>query len=113
MGGTTEAVAGSSVFWSGGNVAKSAAAEFASANGLKTLEMTTKGSIMNAVSPYLPRAVSNPIWNSLSTNFAKGAAGEANFFTTVAGPRATSIWSTVEQPILQSNSVNIITHTIK
>jgi hypothetical protein len=68
---------------------------------------------MNTVSPFLPRSVSGPIWNNLSTNFAKGAAGEANFFTTAAGPRATSIWLNVERPILQSNGVNIITNIIK
>jgi RHS repeat-associated protein len=101
------------VFWSGGEVAKSGAADFAAANGMKTLEMTPKGGIMNTVSPFLPRSVSNPIWNNLSTNFAKGATGEVNFFTTAAGPRPSSIWLTVEQPILQSNGVNVITNIIK
>jgi hypothetical protein len=80
---------------------------------MKTLEMTTSGSAMNAISPYLPRSVSNPIWNNLSRNFANGASGEANFFTTAAGPRASSIWLNVEKPILESNGVNIITNTIK
>jgi hypothetical protein len=61
----------------------------------------------------LPKSITTPIWNNLSSNFAKGAAGEANFFTTVAGPKATSIWSTVEQPILQSNGVKIITNIVK
>ena len=103
----------SRVFWSGGEIANSSAAEFAAVNGMKTLEMTTKGSIMNTVSPFLPRAVSNPIWNNLSKNFAKGASGEVNFFTTVAGPRPTSVWLNVERPILESNGVNIITNTIK
>jgi hypothetical protein len=80
---------------------------------MKTLEMTPAGSIMNTVSPFLPKSITTPIWNNLSSNFAKGAAGEANFFTTVAGPKATSIWSTVEQPILQSNGVKIITNIVK
>jgi RHS repeat-associated protein len=101
------------VFWSGGNVAKNAAAEFAGANGMKTLEMTTAGKLMNSVSPYLPRTITNPIWNNLSSNFARGAAGEVNFFTTVVGPRATSIWLKVERPILQSKGINIITNTAK
>ncbi|MFZ2783498.1 MAG: hypothetical protein WAZ36_03805 [Sediminibacterium sp.] len=77
---------------------------------MKTLEMTTRGSIMNTVSPYLPRSISNPIWNSLSRGFAKGATGEAHFFTTPLGPRPGSIWLNVEKPILQQNRVNIITH---
>jgi len=100
------------VFWSGGDVAKGAAADFAASNGMKTLEMTTTGSIMNTISPVLPRSISNPIWNRLSSNFASGASGEVNFFTTTAGPRANSIWTTVERPILESNGVNIITNTI-
>lgn len=101
------------VFWSGGDIAKNAAAEFAVANGMKTLEMTATGSFMNAVSPYLPRTITNPIWDNLSRNFAKGAEGEVNFFTTATGARPTSIWDTVEKPILESNGVNIITNIAK
>ncbi|RZJ91406.1 MAG: hypothetical protein EOO20_05110 [Chryseobacterium sp.] len=101
---------GGKVFWSGGEVAKNAAMDFAKSNGMKTLEMTTRGRVMNTISPYLPRSISNPIWNSLSRSFAAGARGEANFITTTIGPRPTSIWITVEKPILQKNGVNIITH---
>ncbi|WP_443946591.1 RHS repeat-associated core domain-containing protein [Pedobacter sp. AW1-32] len=102
--------AGGRVFWSGGNIAKDAALEFAKSNGMKTLEMTTRGRIMNAISPYLSRSISNPIWNSLSRSFAEGARGEVNFITTSLGPRPTSIWMTIEKPILEQNGVNIITH---
>lgn len=102
--------AGARVFWSGGDVAKAAAADFAKANGMKTLEMTVRGSIMNKVSPYLPRAVSGPVWNGLSRGFARGTTGEAHFFTTPLGPRPASIWLNVERPVLQQNGVNIITH---
>ncbi|QLG44898.1 hypothetical protein [Costertonia aggregata] len=77
---------------------------------MKTLEMTTRGQIMNTLNPVLPRSVSNPIWRRLSTNFAKGAKGEAHFFTTPAGPRPESIWLNLEKPILQQNGVRIITH---
>ncbi|MEM7487384.1 MAG: hypothetical protein AAF348_19415, partial [Bacteroidota bacterium] len=57
---------GARVFWSGGDVAKNSAMNFAKSNGMKTLEMTTSGRIMNTVSPYLPRSVSSPIWDRLS-----------------------------------------------
>ncbi len=63
------------VFWSGGDLAKNAAMEFAKASGRKTLEMTTSGRIMNTLNPIFPRSVSSPIWRRLSTNFAKGAKG--------------------------------------
>ncbi|WP_343786381.1 RHS repeat-associated core domain-containing protein, partial [Wandonia haliotis] len=98
------------VFWSGGNVAKNAAANFARENGMITLEMTITGRVMNTINPILPRSVSTPIWNRLSLNFAKGAKGEAHFFTTSTGPRPTSIWLRVEKPILKVNKVRIINH---
>jgi hypothetical protein len=100
----------SRVFWSGGDIAKTAAADFAKVTGGKTLEMTFTGKIMNSVSPLLPRSVTGPIWNNLSTSFAKGASGSANFFTTPAGPRAGSIWSTIEKPILEQKKIPITTN---
>jgi len=98
------------VFWSGGNATKNAAASFAKANGMKTLEMTILGRLMNVTSSYLPRSISNPFWRMLSKNFAKSARGEAHFVTTTAGPRAGSIWLKIEKPILQNNAVKIVTH---
>jgi RHS repeat-associated protein len=98
------------VFWSGGNEAKNAAMKFAKANGMKTLEMTPTGKVMNTITPILPKKVSTPIWNMLSSNFAKKATGTAHFFTTPLGPRPTSIWLTVEKPILKQNNVRIINH---
>jgi hypothetical protein len=93
------------VFWSGGNVAKNAAADFAKANGMKTLEMTTRGRIMNFASPYLPRSISSPIWNVLSSNFAKGASGNINVFQNAAGVSLNSTWRLVEYPILKNQNL--------
>jgi hypothetical protein len=87
-GGKLEKIAskgGGRVFWSGGDVAKNAAMDFAKANGMKTLEMTTGGRIMNTVSPYLPRSISSRIWDGLSRNFARGASGNINVFQNAAG----------------------------
>jgi hypothetical protein len=100
------------VFWSGGNVAKTSATDFAATNGMKTLEMTPVGKIMEIASPYIPNSISAPIWNKLSTNFAKGATGEANVFLRAAGPRPTSIWITLEKPILEQKGVKIATRII-
>ncbi len=108
--GRSAAKASGRVFWSGGNAAKNTAAGFAKSNGMKTLEMTKKGRVMNALNPILPRSVSSPIWRNLSTNFAKGAKGEAHLFTTPIGPRPGSIWLSIERPILQQNGVRIIAH---
>ena len=105
------AAKGSRVFWSGGDIAKNSAMNFAKANGMKTLEMTTSGRIMNTVSPYLPRSISSPIWDGLSRNFARGATGNINVFQNAAGVSLRSTWRRIEYPILQNN--NIIFHTVK
>lgn len=105
------AAKGSRVFWSGGGIAKNSAMNFAKANGMKTLEMTTSGRIMNTVSPYLPRSISSPIWDGLSKNFARGATGNINVFQNAAGVSLRSTWRRIEYPILQNN--NIIFHTVK
>ena len=93
------------VFWSGGNVAKTAAADFAAANGMKTLDMTTSGRIMNSISLYLPKSISSPIWNKLSSNFAKGASGNINVFQNSAGVSINSTWRLVEYPILKNQNI--------
>ena len=75
--------------------------------------MTVAGKIMNTVSPLLNSSLTSPIWNSLSRKFANGAAGKADFFGTPAGPRANSIWLTIEKPILDKNKIPITSHTTK
>lgn len=100
------------VFWSGnGNPAvMKTAMNFAKINNMKTLEMTFNGQIMNRINPILPRSLSGKIWNTLSKNFARDTLGDAHFFTTILGPRSSSIWSSVERPILEKNGVQIINH---
>ena len=73
--------------------------------------MTTKGSIMNALSPYLPRAISSPIWDHLSANFARGASGEINVFQNAAGVGINSTWARIEYKFLQDS--NLIYHSVK
>lgn len=85
--------------------------DFAKVKGMKTLEMTTGGRIMNSVGPYLPRSISSPIWDGLSRNFARGALGNINVFKNAAGVSLKSTWRRVEYPILQNN--NIIYNIVK
>ena len=110
-GGKAAAKGGGRVFWSGGDVAKNAAMDFAKSNGMKTLEMTTGGRIMNSVSPYLPRSISSPIWDGLSRNFGRGASENINVFQNAAGVSLKSTWRRIEYPILQNN--NIFYHIVK
>jgi RHS repeat-associated protein len=96
---------GSRVFWSGGKAAKNAAAGYARTHNARTLEMTIAGDFMNTVSPYLPRSLTKPIWNKLSSNFAKGAAGDINVFHNAAGVSMKSTWRTIEYPILKNSNL--------
>ncbi len=99
------------VFWSGGNAAKNAALEFAKANGLKTLEMTFSGKLMNALTPFMPRSLSGPIWDKLSLGFANGASGAVNVFHSAAGVSLKSTWRRVEYEVLKE--MDIIYHIVK
>lgn len=109
--GRLAATTGGRVFWSGGDIAKIAAMDFAKANGMKTLEMTMGGHIMNTIGPYLPRSISRPIWDGLSRNFARGASGNINVFQNAVGVSLKSTWRRIEYPILQKN--NIFYHIVK
>ncbi|MCE3295138.1 MAG: hypothetical protein K0R65_852 [Crocinitomicaceae bacterium] len=110
VGGFGTLTTNSRVFWSGGAAAKTTAASYAKKEGMKTLEMTMSGRVMNTLNPIIPRSISNPIWKNLSENFARGASGEAHLFTNGLVPKPTSIWMTVEKPILDKSLVNILIH---
>lgn len=68
---------GNRVFWSGGQAAKEAAADFATANGAKTLEMTTVGRALERL-PY--NRFTAKLWDAASAGFAATARGDANVF---------------------------------
>jgi|GEM_PF-4293441 len=108
IGGSTSTAR---VFWSGGNVAKTQAANFAKSKGMITLEMTTSGRVMNTINPLLPKVVSRPIWDKLSSNFATGAVGEINVFHNVAGVSMNSTWKRIEYKILENNEM--IFHNVR
>jgi RHS repeat-associated protein len=84
------------VFWSGRQGANRAAAEaFASSTGRTTLEMTPAGRALEAAGGNISQ------WKALAADFARGASGEVNAFT--GGARASSVWNTVEKPLLMQN----------
>ena len=101
---------GSRVFWSGGDVAKNAAADYAKANGAKTLEMTLTGRILQR----LPQgAVPRKAWDLASARFARGATGDANVFFGPGAPWPTSTFVRVEAPILEQRGIPIMQHFLE
>jgi RHS repeat-associated protein len=92
-----------SVFWSGGESAKLAAMDYATANGLQTMEMTIGGKALQALSNFLlergvPYSVVKPLWQAASANFAANATGDVVAVLTRINP--SSVWMTIERPIL-------------
>lgn len=102
----------SRVFWSScGNMkVMGEAAKYAASKGLKTLEMTRLGKILTRATKMTSDKITAPLWRAASRSFANGASGDIHFFTGVNGPNPTSVWRTVEQPILEYK--NIITHVV-
>jgi hypothetical protein len=88
------------VFWSGGDVAKNAAARHAARTGRTTLEMTPRGKALEAAD--MPWAEAKPHWQNAAREFAEGARGRVDVFL-ARPPRSDSIWRTVEKPALERN----------
>ena len=102
------------VFWSGGELAKNAAQNFAkSINGV-TLEMTAPGAAVEQATKNIPWSEARPLWAQASRDFAEGATGEVHVFQNARGVSTTSIWREVEFPFLQSSSKvdNIFYHIV-
>lgn len=89
---------GSRVFWSGGDAAKAAAADFAEANGAKTLEMTAVGRGLERL-PY--NKFTAKLWDLASAGFAATARGEANVFIGPSFRGAESVFGRIEAPFLR------------
>ncbi|MGI8792044.1 MAG: hypothetical protein ACR2H3_02520 [Acidimicrobiales bacterium] len=102
---------GTRVFWSGGQAAKQAAADYAVANGSKTLEMTAIGRMLERI----PRGavadrISKPLWDLASAGFAATARGEANVFIGSEFRGGASIFGRIEGPILNIKGNPILQH---
>ncbi len=108
-----ESLVGSRVFWSGGDVAKNAAAAFANATGGTTLEMTQAGRALEQATTGMPWETANPLWNAASKSFADGASGNISVFHAADGIRINSTWAKIEYRALTSNpAVTDITYRV-
>ena len=92
------------VFWSGGDVAKNTAAEFAKINGYTTLEMTRVGQYLEGMA-YNPKA-----WELASYNFAHQVPNFSTVHAILYYPqmRENAIWYTQEIIELSKRMINII-----
>lgn len=102
------------VFWSGGGnpAVEASAREFATANGMTTLEMTRAGQNMVKLTEGMSWEQAAPMWQRISCQFAKGAEGSVHVFQNSGGIGVKSVWGTIEYPILKQNGVNIIYHNV-
>ena len=90
------------VFWSGGDIAKNAAANLAENVGGLTLEMTQLGKYLEQTE------ASISAWNIASQNFANVASNAASAIYSVqnaAGVRLQSTWATIEYPLVKLKEI--------
>ncbi|MBR5320734.1 MAG: hypothetical protein IKU41_02715, partial [Clostridia bacterium] len=120
--------AGSSgiVLWSGGGVkgAGAHAANFAAKNGLRTLEMTTKGKLLSHLNSAAIKVLGKskgykfmkPLWNAASRQFVRSASGKqvyVNVFISVSQFSEASVFAQIEYQIVRSLGMKIIWHFVK
>lgn len=99
------------VFWSGGDVAKSAATGWAQSNNAVTIEMTPIGQNLEEITKSMDWLTeARPLWEAAAEDFAAGASGEVHVFLNSGGYSPSGIWQTIEYPtlILNNNVTGII-----
>ena len=90
------------VFWSGGEVAKTTARDYASLIGGKTLEMTRLGTYLETLT------VSRQVWQAASANFANVASNACSSIYSIqssAGVKIQSTWATIEYGFVCARSI--------
>ncbi len=104
--------AGTRVFWSGSQEAKAAAAQWARANGGRTLEQTVRGRLLNSVTNARTFKYLKPMWESASRSFAGGARDTVHVFQSAKGVRLESVWAKIEYQELIKQVSQIIYHVV-
>lgn len=94
------------------------AATFAKKNGLKVLEQTMRGRLLNVLSKKLPWKVIEPLWKSASTRFLLKYAGKQAyvhvfFISATAYGNMNSIFNSVEMKVIAELGMKIIWHFYK
>ena len=94
-----------------------AAAAFAKKNGLKVLEKTLRGRLLNSLAKVLPYKVMRPLWETASARFLLSYAGKQSFvhvfITADAYKNMKSVFNSVEMQIIADLGLKIIWHYVK
>ena len=114
------------VLWSGGGTkgAGGYAAKFAAKNGLKTLEMTTKGKLLSKINNVAIKLLGEtrgykfmrPLWNAASKQFVKSAVGKQTYvhvFIKVSQFSSNSVFAKIEYQVIRSLGLKIIWHLLE
>lgn len=95
--------AGTSVFWSGEDVAEQAAKAWAKANGGTLVNKTPGGIATKAATMGMDGGDAYEVWRKVSQLFAECASGEVQVFLHLRKVGSNSIWVQNEWPALRSN----------
>ena len=100
-------------FWSGSRVAKSAAEEWAAANGGETLEMTRAGQALERATVET-KWEDAALWDAASQTFAEDASGDVRVFQ-ASSVRVASVRARIEYPTILENPnvTGIIYHLVE
>jgi RHS repeat-associated protein len=103
------------VFYSGGDVAKNAAIEWAANNNGITITDTPGGANLEIVTKGMDWITqAKPLWDAESETYAAGASGIVHVFLNSSGYNPLGIWLTIEYPtlMLNNNVTGIIPHWV-
>ena len=114
------------VLWSGGGMkgAGGTAANFASKNGLRTLEMTRRGKLLSVMNKAATKILGSnkgyklmkPLWEAGSKQFVKSVVGKQTYvhvFIKVSVFSNESVFARIEYQIIRETGMRIIWHFIK
>jgi hypothetical protein len=117
----TEGAGNSRVLWSGGKNAMDVAADFATKNGLKTLEKTATGKLLTTCQNIANRIFGeekayqllSPLWDKASARFVRGADGVIHAFLNSQGISDTSVFMRIEYEIAKERGLKMVFHLVK
>jgi len=118
--GAVKATKAGRVLWSGGQKVMQEAARYASKYGLKTLEQTIRGKVLQTANNALTKLIGKdkayklmrPLWDAASSSFTKGSNGTVHVFLNSQGIGDTSVFYRIEWQILKETGQKVVWHFV-